>query len=634
MPGQFTDTGSRYALEALTGRQALNLAANAYTISSALTNGLDINRAASATGLTRSGFQTITLSPNANQFVPGAAFILVGNATAAANGLFTVENVNYTTNQISYSYSGTAPTASGTVYVLPQAKTTYIALCTAQPLDNNFLTSGAPGTLQIQEYAATGYSRQSITWGSATGPNSGTSTVFVGTGANVNGTSTIAPTFTPGPTVNLTVTNIVINGSTANPPNVATVTTSANQGVAVGDNITIGGAWTGGTGALNAGTYTVTSVPSSTTFTFGTNQTSIIGNATSPTANGTFTGGTLLLNGPYNVTFTTYNTVVGTGTPVVANHGLVVGSTVNVTGTWVSAGVLDQVNATIVAVPTTSTFTVASQLTGTGAATNTTQGSFTNGVQVSITASGTTVFPGSYFTNGTTAIPATGFVTYLATNNFKAGDTVIVSGATTVTGYNRTTQVFAANSSAFVVFDTTTGAPTGTISIARVGAVSVGGLIQGPASGSLTFGAFTANTGATITHAALVSSPSANSAIAVSGITVGSGAATTTTLGSNYALIRTTTAHGLKAGHQVYLNGLTPLTWNGLYTVESLDSNGTPTTGFWIANTTASTNTTAGTVAGVQNGELLAWWVLDTPRTPAINDQVTIGTNQLSLYVN
>lgn len=615
MPGQFSDTGSRYALEALTGRSALEFGNNQYSISGTPLNNFDV-APNNASGLARTGWVTITTGATPTGIIPGMTVVIAGNASAAFNTAYTVQNVNYTQNQFSITTANT-PGAGGTVYYLPQGKKTYIALCTAQPLDNNYLqTTGAPGTLQIQEYSATGYSRQLIGWSAASGPNSGTGTVFVGTGAaaTINGSSgTVAPTFTPGPTVNLTVTNIVVSGSTGNPPFVATITTSNNQGVGVGSNVTIGGSWTGGTGTINAGTYTVTSVPSNTTFTIGTNQTNITGNATSPTANGTFTGGTVLLNGPYNVTYTTYNTAVGTGTPVLANHGLVIGSTVNVTGTTVSSGVLDQVNATVIATPTTSTFTVASQLTGVPASTT----------NVSFAASATTVYPASYFTNGTTAIPATGFVTYVASNAFRAGDTVIISGATGVTGYNRTTQVFAANAGAFVVFDPTTGAPSGTISIARVGAVSVGGLIQGPATGSLTFGAFTANTGATITHAALVSTPTANSTIAIGGV-----AASTPAVG--FARITTQAAHGLSAGHQVYINGLTPLGYNGLYTVLA----STSTTTFDIANSTTGASTTAGTVTGIANGELLAWWGLDTPRTPAINDQVTIGTNQLSLYVN
>ena len=617
MAGQFSDTGSRYALEALTGRSSLGLANNQKTITSFSAVNLDV-APNTAAGVARTGFTLVNMA-DVTGIVPGMTVVIAGvGVVPALNAAWVVQNVNYANNQFSILNStATTGATGGIVYFLPQGKTTYIALCTAQPLDNNYLqTTGAPGTLQIQEYAATGYARQSITWSAASGPNSGTSTVFVGTGQNVNGVGTAAPTFSPGLSTNLTVTNIVISGSTGNPPFVATVTTSANQGVAVGDNITIGGSWTGGTGTISAGTYTVTSVPSSTTFQFGTNQTTITGNATSPSANGTFTGGTVLLNGPYNVTFTTYNTAVGTGTAAIANHGLVIGSTVNVIGTTISAGVLDQVNATVVAVPTTSTFTVASQLTGTGAATT----------NVSIAASATTVYPGSYFVNGTTAIPATGFVTYIASNSFRAGDTIVISGATGVTGYNRTTQVFASNAGAFVVFDPTTGAPGGTISVARVGAVSVGGLIQGPASGSLTFGAFTAGTGATVTHAALVSTPTANSVVAV-------GAVTASTPAAGFTRILTSAAHGLNAGHQVYINGITPLGYNGLYTVVGVDP-AAATTAFYIANSTTGASTVAGTVSGIQNGEVLAWWALDTPRTPAVNDQVTIGTNQLSLYVN
>lgn len=636
MAGQFSDTGSRYALEALTGRSSLGLVNNQKTITSFSAVNLDVAPNTSA-GVARTGYTLVNVA-DVTGIVPGMTVVIAGVGTVTAlNAAWVVQNVNYANNQFSILNSTvTTGATGGIVYFLPQGRQTgvsgtansFIALCTAQPLDNNYLSiTGAPGTLQIQEYAATGYSRQGINW-SGISASASTAAVFVGTGANVNGTSTVAPTVTPGATTLFTgsVSNITVSGSTGNPPYVATVTTTANIGIAVGDIITIGGTWVGGTGTLSAGDYTVTSVPSATTFQFGTNQTTIAGNATSPTANGTFTsGGTMGIKGPYNLTFTTYNTVVGTGTPVVANHGLVIGSTVNVTGTYVSSGVLDQVNATVVATPTTSTFTVATQVTGVGAATNATVGSVTGVQVVNLAASATTVYPSSYFTNGTTAIPAAGFVTYIASNNFKAGDTVIISGATP-SGYNRTTQVFAANAGAFVVFDTTTGTASGTVNIARVGVVSVGGLIQGPATGSLTFGAFTANTGATITHAALVSTPTANSVVAIGAVTASSPAA-------GFVRILTSAAHGLNAGHQVYINGITPLGYNGLYTVLGVDP-AAATTAFYISNSTTGASTTVGTVSGIQNGELLAWWALDTPRTPAINDQVTIGTNQLSLYVN
>jgi hypothetical protein len=717
MAGQFSDTGSRYALEALTGRQSLALTANQYTISSALTNGLAINAAAAATGLTLAGQQTLTFSTTPTGFIPGASFVISGNATTAANGVFTVTGVNYTTNQVQYAYTGTAPTASGSVYVLPQAKTTYIALCTAQPLDNNYYsTTSAPSTLQIQEYAATGYSRQAITWSASVEPNPGvynttasgasgqnvitvtsnpgviavgqtvyvpgaanltttpattvtavsgtsitlsqnvattlTSTavrfvggIFVGTGATINTVSTTGPIFSQSNTTSITsVSSIAFNGSSGNPPYIATVTYTSQQAVAVGqkftlNNATPGTSWTGGTGLGSATTqtYTVLATPTTNTFTFSTNST-LAGDYTgSSAAVGTFTpgsGGTIVFPGPLNATYTTYSATTGgataNGVPVITAHNLVVGSTVNIKGGVSATGTYDVQNATVVAVPTTTTFTIAVENTAT-AGTQTT---------ASVTASSTTVYPGSYFVSGATAIPATGFTTYVVANSFVPGDTVIITGntasaASPAYGYNRITQVFAANSSQVVVFDDTTGGTqAGTVVITKVPAVNVGGLIQGPATGSLTFGAFTANTGATITHAALVSTQTANSTVATSGITVGSGSASTTTLGAGYALVRTQAAHGLQAGHQVYLTGFAAATWNGLYTVVSLDSNGTPTTGFWIQNATASTNTSPGTVTGIYNGELLAWWALDTPRTPATNDQVTIGTNQLSLYVN
>lgn len=618
MAGQFTDTGSRYALEALTGRQALSLAANQFTISGtpAANTGIASNNTTGQNVSTyKNGTTLVTLTAAPTGIYPNMYVFIGGNATAAFNGYYQVTGVSWTQNQVEIS-TATAAGAGGTLYFLPQAKTTYIALCTAQPLDNNFITpSGAPGTLQIQEYAASGYTRQSVTWAAVTEPNQGSATIFVGTGGTINGTATTGPVYTVAPSSAITVTNIVVNGSTANPPYTATVTYTSNQAVAVGQNITIGGSWTGGTGTITAGTYTITSVPSYGTFVFGTNQTAITGNATSATASGTFTGGTITVPGPLNATFTTYNTTAGTGTPTAVAHGLVVGSTVNLRGTTVSAGVMDVNNATIVAVPGTTgqtQFTIQVENSATGANTTNT------------TIAAASVFPGAYFTSGATSVTATGFVTYVGSNSFVAGDTVVISGLTGVTGYNGTKQVFAASASSFVVLDTTTGAPTGSASIARVGAISVGGLIQN--SNTLTFGAFTANTGATVTHAALVSSPSAAAGTSIAtGATIASA-----TPASGYARITTAASHSLLTGHQVYISGLVPAGYNGLYTVLAV----TAANSFDIANSTTGSVTTAGTVSGGFNGEVLAWWALDTPRTPAVNDQVVVNANQLSLYVN
>lgn len=831
MAGQFSDTGSRYALEALTGRSTLgNSSGNQAIISAISANGNDVG--ANGTDISVTNYIRVTVPANALAGIfPGQYAVISGIAGLGAtgttvNGLVQVKNVNYSQNQFSFiataatsATTGAAVTATTTlsaaaainqntitvtsttnvvpgmqvvlanyipagtlvtgvagsvvtlsnpvqavaasaqgdkgiasgasvtfnaiVSFVPTAKPTYVALATAQPLDNNFTfvnSNGLPNIFQMQEYSATGYGRQLMTWSAATEPNAGSSGIFIGTGGTtLGGYTTTGPVNTPAPATNLTVTNIVVNGSTANPPYIATVTTSANQGVAVGDNVTIGGTWTGGTGTVSAGTYTVTAVTGPTTFTFGTNQTSAInpayqGNATSLTASGTFTGGTVLLNAPYNTTFTTYNYATGTALAAAATftpaaHGLVVGSTINIRGVWTSAGVVDISNATIVAVPSTTTFTIASQNVGTPVSTATANGAgataqtstwnvstsinaATAGTVGTVAGAGTAASPwtatvtgltstaglvvgqwvngGANLYGGTptavyvtvvtstsfnyaviggstpvagtsgsitalTVVPGvisggltgaatsagTGFVTYIINNNFSAGDTVIVGGFTTPTSYNGVRQVYAANSSSFTVYDSTTTliGLAGTPQATRLGAVTVGGLIQGPVNNTalnvnnVTFGPFTGLTGATITHAALVTTPSvglpagvgANTAVpTVSAITLSTPAA-------GYMQVTTSGAHGLAAGHTVRVDGLAPAIYNGVYPVLAI-----PTATTFIvaqANTTALTTST-GTLTGILNGELLAWWALDTPRTPAVNDQVTVSPNQLSLYVN
>lgn len=596
MAGQFSDTGSKYALEALTGYAGLRGITGTPLLATAVANNLDV-AANNTTGVARTGYMlwTFTAGQLATAgILPGHTFVMTGvTGTTALNKTYTVANINTTQNQLSVidaTAIGTPTLTSSGAYFYPANRTTYLALATAQPLDNN---SSTTQSFIMQEYGATGYARQPIAWSASSATNTGAATLFVGTGT-INGVSTVAP-IVGGGTYSVTPTTAVSTGSSGSPANQVTVTTSTAHTISAGDTVTLA-SWTGGTGTIN-GTWIVTGVPSATSFTF-----------TAAGTSGTFTAGTVTANGPYNITYTTYNTAAGTGTPVLANHGFVVGATVNITGTTVSAGSLDNANATIVAVPSTSTFTIQSEYSGTGS----------NVTATTVAASASTVKSGVI-----NSAAATGYVTYVVTNSFKAGDTVAISGITTTTAYNGTRQVYAADSTQFVVYDATTGTPAGTASISRVGAAIVGGLITGPTSGTTTFGPFTANTGQSITHAALVSQPGATSVVAAGGVAASTPAAT-------FATFTTATDHNLRAGNTVLIQNVTPVGYNGLYTVLAAPT----TTTFVISNATTGASTTSGTVEGSKAGELLAWWALDTQRTPATNDSVTIGTNQLSLYVN
>jgi hypothetical protein len=278
-------------------------------------------------------------------------------------------------------------------------RTTYLALCLAQPTDNN-----TTGTISMSEYGATGYARQAITWNA---PAAAATASISGISSSTTSSSGV------------TLSSGTANGSTTQPFNTVTYTASAAHNLVVGQVITITGFTTTG---FNLTSQTVTSVPTATTFT-----------VTNALAAGTSTGtGTLTSTGPVNITYTTS-----------AAHGFVAGQTVNITGVT-GTGTPNQLNATIITTPSTTTFTIEAPA------------------------------------------PAT----------WTSGGTATVGASTT--------------------------GPTALV----------------------TFGPFTAATGATITHAALVS---------------------------------------------------------------------------------ASTGTT---------GDLVAWWSLDTARTPAVNDSITIAAGQLSLYLN
>jgi hypothetical protein len=545
---------------------------------------------------------------------------MTGNATAATNTSYTVASVSPANNQISITTAVTFG-AGGTLFWNPAIKPTHLALCTAQPLDNN-LVSGVGQQiplLNIQEYGATGYTRVPTVWNAATATNIGTAQVFVGNGT-INGTATTGPVqLTPAATTVVSGTATGVGtGTSGNPANVATITTSTTvHQISAGATVVLSGftAASGATGTLN-GTYIVTGVPSATTFTVTTDT-----GGTAPT--GSFTGGTVTVQGPVNTTFTLY-TGSATGVPtIVTTNPFVIGSTVNIKGASATSGSWEAVNATVVA--TTQDATAGSTITvvGPGLASG-------NGTIVAITpATATTsnVLPRTIMQGATGAAVSTSlqFTTYVFANNFVAGDTVLITGVTGVTTFNGTRQVYAADSTQFTVFEpvaiTSNVGITGTANISRVGAAVVGAGISGPTA-QQTFGPFTAGTGSTITHAALVSQPTVTASIA---------SILTATPATNYARITTTEAHGLFAGQVIKITGATTTGYNnGVYTILATPS----TTTFTIASALGSQVAAGGTVTGVLNGEVLAWWALDAPRTPATNDSVTVAANALSLFVN
>jgi hypothetical protein len=619
MPGQFSDSGSRYALEAITGRSGVLLSsATGLTFGAAGTE----PAANSATPVAFAGRTTITTS-TANGFAglqPGMTVVMTGNATSAANVPYTVASVAPQNNQISITSSLTFG-AGGTLFWNPSIKPTFLALCTAQPLDNNLSASVGQQIplMNIQEYGATGYSRIPTVWSAAAATNTGTATIFVGNGT-INDTPTVGPIqLQPVPTTIVSGTATAVGtGPDGNPSNVGTITTATTvHQASIGNTVTLSGftASGGATGTID-GTYVVTSVPSATTFTIGT----AIG-GTSPTGN--FISGTVTVQGPVSTTYTLY-TSSALGVPtIVTTNPFVIGSTVNIRGASATSGNWDEDNATIVA--TTQDPTNGSTITVSGP--NLASG---NGTPVSITpalATTLNVLPNTILSAPTGAAVSTPlqFTTYVFANTFNAGESVLISGITTTTAFNGIRQVFAADSTRFTVFEpspvTSNVGIGGTVNISRVGTAVIGAGISGPTTPQ-TFGPFTAGTGSTITHAALISQGS---------ITVNIASIQNSTPAANYSQITTSTAHGLFAGQVIRITGATTTGYNGgVYTILSTPS----ATTFIIASTLGAQVGVGGVVSGVLNGEVLAWWGLESSRTPSNGDSVTVAANALRLFVN
>jgi hypothetical protein len=140
------------------------------------------------------------------------------------------------------------------------------------------------------------------------------------------------------------VSNVAITSS------LATITTSAAHGYAVGDIVTIVGAH-----ASIDGTYVIYTIPTSTTFTFVSTTATLTTAAVSPVGiaicNTDGAGGTVT-----NRVIQNGVTTITTG----ATHGLAVGDLVAVT---IGLATVNSLEAQVIAVPTTTTFSYVSATT-------------------------------------------------------------------------------------------------------------------------------------------------------------------------------------------------------------------------------------------------------------------------------
>ncbi len=303
---------------------------------------------ASSGPVRKSNVVTITTTA-AHNFVVGQAVVISGVADTTFNGTFTIATVPSTTT---FTYSQTANDAtsgSGTassfaVIITATSLATSSASGTAVANINSGITisvkpsSASVGTTETFQFKAnlTGTSNSAVNWfvnGTAGGsssvgtisadglymapsmpPTSNTATIAASGGA-VRGSNT--------------ATIAASGGAVRTSSNVVTITTTAAHGFAVGQTVTIAGV---SDNSFN-GTFTIASVPSSTTFTYI--QTGTLSASTSGGGTATSTSSV--------VTITT-----------TAAHGFTVGQTVTI------AGVSDSSfngTFTIASVPSPSTFT-------------------------------------------------------------------------------------------------------------------------------------------------------------------------------------------------------------------------------------------------------------------------------------
>lgn len=144
MPGEFSDTGGKYSLDAVTGR-------NGYL----------------AVTITSTSSGTITTS-GAHGLAVGQIIYIAGATTAPAVGQYIVLSVPssttltvglWTTGATALPSAITTTGTGGTISYYKPARLTYLALLTAAPSD--VTTDGA---ISVTEYGATGYSRQAVYW--------------------------------------------------------------------------------------------------------------------------------------------------------------------------------------------------------------------------------------------------------------------------------------------------------------------------------------------------------------------------------------------------------------------------------------------------------------------------------------
>ncbi|MCL4523304.1 MAG: hypothetical protein M1451_05250, partial [Acidobacteria bacterium] len=397
--------------------------------------------------------------------------------------------------------------------------------------------------------------------GRSGGGTSGKVVVTVSPSATIvtlNSTQQFSAAVTGASTIAIAATNGAVRAS-----NVVTITTSAAHGVAVGNSVTISGV----SDATFIGTFTVVSVPSSTTFTF------------SQTAADATSGGGTVANVSVNWLV---NDVAGGNSSV---------------GTITSAGLYTAPD--VLPTPVTATITSSGAARAANVVTITTSAAHNFVVNQLIIVSGVTdtSFNGSFIIS---TVPSTTTFTYAQTG------TDVSSGGGTVTSYAVTikaTSVADSTASGTAIVDLSSGvnvrvtpaqAVVGTgetlqfiASVTGSSNTSVTWSVNNIAGGNSTVG--------TITASGLFTAPATPPT--TSSATIATSGAVRSSLGavrsSGVVTITTTTAHGFATGQSVTISGVPDVSFNGTFTIASV----TTTTAFTFSQSGPNASSNGGTAA-------------------------------------
>ncbi len=323
---------------------------------------------------------TVTITSAANTFVAGQSVTIAGDTGTNINGTFTILSV---TSSTVFKYVSTGATAG---------------------------TGGtATGPTQLTSSATAAYLDD-----------------FTGTTQNTSNTVNLP---TAGITTAAGTTSATITGAVWN-SGVATITTAAAHGLQAGQLVTIASV----NPAAYDGTFTILSVPTTTTFTYGLFNTpgAYASGGTALVAQGALTeGGSATTQGyltdsldGHSISIAGYNQIVGSSTSTTADVGVV--------------GPSGSVNDSTILPSAVGSVTAAISADGSGMWVS---GS-TGGIRY-VSFGGTTpsAITGVSWSAGTATITAA--------NSYVAGQSVVVAGVTAATGYNGTFAVLSASPSQF-----------------------------------------------------------------------------------------------------------------------------------------------------------------------------------------